>query len=139
MSGRTFEMIESEDEGSTTDGDDNDQDLPNEDGSDANETEPKPEHPVKKKRAVGTRVFTEFDRWDRSDCTDEDRLVFIRRYLDQCNTDAGIQHVPGKHKIGKMYTATLAKMVFEQKFGEQYDSFVSASRSMQLSMSGQNC
>ena len=59
--------------------------------------------PVKKKRAVLTREFTEFDRWDRhgSDCTDEDILVFIRRHLDQCNMDAGIQHVHCKHKDRK--------------------------------------
>ena len=101
MSGRTFEMTESEDEGSTTDGDDNDQDLPNEDGFEENETEPVPARPVRKKWAVLTRYFTEFDRWDRSYCTDEDILVFIRRHLDQCNMDAGIQHVPCKHKDRK--------------------------------------
>ena len=64
---------------------------------------PVPARPVKKKRAVLTRDFTEFDNWDRSDCTDEDILVFIqvRRHLDQYNMDAGIQHVPGKHKDRK--------------------------------------
>ena len=101
MSGRMFEMSESEGDGSATDGDENEQDLPNHDGFDENETEPASGQPVKKKRAVLTREFTEFDRWDRSDCTDEDILVFIRRHLDQCNMDAGIQHVPGKHKDRK--------------------------------------
>ena len=93
MSGRTFEMTESEDDGSATDGDDNEQNLPNDDGFDENETEPAPVQPVKKKQAVLSREFAEFDRWDRSDCTDEGILVFIRRHLDQCNMDAGIQHV----------------------------------------------
>ena len=75
--------------------------MPNDDGFDENETEPASVQPVKKKRVVLTREFTEFDRWDRSDCTDEDILVFIRRLLDQCNMDAGIQHVPGKHNEGE--------------------------------------
>ena len=35
--------------------------------------------------------------------------------------------------------STQATMVYEQRYGEQHDSFLSASRSMQLSMSGQNC
>ena len=52
MSGRTFEMTESEDDCGATDGDDNEQDLPNDDGFDENETEPAPVQPVKKKRAV---------------------------------------------------------------------------------------
>ena len=43
MSGRTFEMTESEDDGSATDGDDNKSDSPNEDGSDENESQPEPE------------------------------------------------------------------------------------------------
>ena len=53
---------------------------------------------MKKKQSVVTRVFTEFDRWDRSDCTDDGILVFIRRHLDQRNMNAGIRHVPGQHK-----------------------------------------
>ena len=101
MSGRTFEMTESEGDGSASDGDDNEQDLPNDDGLDENETDPVPAQPVKKERAVLTRDFTQFDRWDRSDCTDEDILVFICSHLDQCNMDAGIQHFPGKHKDRK--------------------------------------
>ena len=43
-------MTESEDDGSATDGDENEQDLPNHDGFDENETEPAPGQPVKKKR-----------------------------------------------------------------------------------------
>ena len=39
MSGSTFEMTESSDDGSATDGDDNEQDLPNDDGFDENESE----------------------------------------------------------------------------------------------------
>ena len=35
-------MTESEDDGSATDGDDNERDLPNDDGFDENETEPAP-------------------------------------------------------------------------------------------------
>ena len=82
MSGRTFEMTKSGDDGTATDGDDNEQDLPNEDGFDENETEPVPAQPIKKKQCVLTKVFIEFDRWagDRSDCTDEDILVFSRRH-----------------------------------------------------------
>ena len=40
ISRRTFEMTESEDDGSATDGDEKEQDLPNDDGFDENETEP---------------------------------------------------------------------------------------------------
>ena len=40
MSGRMFEMTESEGDGSATDGDDNEQDLPNDDGFYENEIEP---------------------------------------------------------------------------------------------------
>ena len=58
MSGHTFEMSELEDDVSATDGDDNEQELPNDDGFDENETEPAPEQPVKKKRAVLSREFT---------------------------------------------------------------------------------
>ena len=57
-------MSQSEDDGSATgsDGDDNEQDLPNDVGVDENETEPASVQPVKKKQAVLTGEFTEFDR-----------------------------------------------------------------------------
>ena len=60
-------MTESEDDGSATDGDVNEQDLPNDYGFDENKNEPVPAQPVKKKQAVLTRDFIEFDRWDRSE------------------------------------------------------------------------
>ena len=59
---------------------------------------------MKKNRAVPPRVFAEFDRWDRSDCTDEDiRTALTKTYLFSFAdiVDADMQHVPGKHKDRK--------------------------------------
>ena len=57
---------------------------------------------MKKKRAVRRlREFKEVDRWDHSDSNEEDIVVFIRRHLDECNQNARIQHLTGKHKDRK--------------------------------------
>ena len=100
----TFEPNNSEQEDSENDGDDNEQESQEEDefqadhAADADAPEPQ----VKKKLALhGPREFKEVDRWDRSDSTNEDIIVFVRRHLDECNQNAGIQHLPGKHKDRK--------------------------------------
>ena len=52
----------------------------------------------KKKRArAEEHTFNEVDRWDRSDTTDPEILNHIRKFLDGCNHEAGILHVPGRH------------------------------------------
>ena len=97
MSARTFELTESEQEDSENDGDDNEQESQEEDEFQADADAPEPQ--VKKKRAVhGLREFKEVDRWDRSDSTNEGIIVFICRHLDEYNQNAGIQHLPCKHK-----------------------------------------
>ena len=76
MLARTFDPTESEDEDSENDRDDNEHDLQDEGRSEQDAFEP----PAKKKRAFrGPRPFIEVDHRDRSDSTDEDIIVFIRR------------------------------------------------------------
>ena len=68
--------------------------------SQADQAEQQP--PAKKKRSASEqREWTEMNRWDRSDSTDEEILVFIRRDLDELNSSAGILHLPGSHKDRK--------------------------------------
>ena len=58
--------------------------------------------PAKKKRSASEqREWTEMNRLDRNDSTDEEILVFIRRDLDELNSSAGILHLPGSHKDRK--------------------------------------
>ena len=58
------------------------------------------QQPIKKKKRTDIeREFTEVDRWDLSDHSDEEILVFIRKNLDGLNRPAGIlQAVPSAHK-----------------------------------------
>ena len=44
----------------------------------------------KKSSASEQREWTEMNRWDCSDSTDEEILVFIRTDLDELNSSAGI-------------------------------------------------
>ena len=54
---------------------------------------------MKKKANNFQREFIEVDRWDRTDHSDPEILVFIRKHLDDLNRLAGIlQAVPGAHK-----------------------------------------
>ena len=52
----------------------------------------------KKSSASEQREWTEMNRWDRTDSTDEEILVFIRRDLDELHSSAGILHVLESHK-----------------------------------------
>ena len=44
------------------------------------------------------RTFDDVDRWDCSNTTNPEILNHIRKFLDDCNHEAGILHVPGAHK-----------------------------------------
>ena len=58
--------------------------------------------PAKKKRfASEQREWSEMNRWDHSDSTDEENLVVVRRDLDELNSSAEILHLPGLHKDSK--------------------------------------
>ena len=70
--------------------------------SDSQSDEQVQQPPAKKKRSASEqREWTEMNRWDRSDSTDEEILVFIRKDLDELNSSAGILHLPGSHRDSK--------------------------------------
>ena len=67
--------------------------------SDSQADEDVQQPPAKKKRSASEqREWTEMNRWDRNDSTEEDILVFIRSDLDELNSREGILHLSGSHK-----------------------------------------
>ena len=53
----------------------------------------------KKKKINMPRMWMEVERWKRSDHSDEDIDVFVRKHLDDLNRSAGILYsIPGAHK-----------------------------------------
>jgi hypothetical protein len=54
--------------------------------------------PKKKRAAAETREWTEHNRWDHSDSSHDDIIVFIRRDLNELNRNSGIQDLPRAHR-----------------------------------------
>ena len=66
------------------------------------EEEEQEQPPPKKKRAAAEiREWTEVNRWDHSDSTPEDIIVFIRTHLNDLNRSSGIQELPSAHRDRK--------------------------------------
>ena len=99
-------MSAREDDSSEGEGDEEGQEDRDENGTESEQEEDEEEEqeqpPPKKKRAAAEiREWTEVNRWDHSDSTPEDIIVFIRTHLNDLNRSSGIQELPSAHRDRK--------------------------------------
>ena len=98
MSARTFN-VDTDDEGDGQSQARNEGECSHQTDSDSQAGEQVQQPPAKKKLSASEqREWTEMNRWDRNDSTDEEILVFIRRDLNELNSSAGMLHLQESHK-----------------------------------------